>query len=233
MVMIVTKLEAKIEAISLRSAGFSYNQIAEKLGVSKGTIHAWLKGCINEEENSDIRLGLQCRASKIKGEKASRLARKKREEWQNNGKITARAKTSMHVAGCMLYWAEGGKHRNQLSFVNGDVNMVKTFVRFLRECYGEYIQSMTLRINFYSGNGLTQEEIENFWLQELQLDRTSLRKSIVDYFPSEKHGKKKGKLLYGVARIEVSNTELLHNIYGAIQEYGNFQYDLWNYGALG
>jgi hypothetical protein len=43
---------------------------------------------------------------------------------------------ALHVAGCMLYWAEGWKNRNQLSFANADPDMIRLFVRFLRslEC---------------------------------------------------------------------------------------------------
>jgi len=36
----------------------------------------------------------------------------------------------------MLYWAEGSKQRNRLTFANSDVEMVRFFSRFLRECLG-------------------------------------------------------------------------------------------------
>lgn len=36
----------------------------------------------------------------------------------------------LHLAGCMLYWAEGAKSRNTIEFANSDPNMVRLFCRF-------------------------------------------------------------------------------------------------------
>ena len=36
----------------------------------------------------------------------------------------------------MLYWGEGSKARNGVVFTNADVDMLRFFLRFLRESYG-------------------------------------------------------------------------------------------------
>jgi hypothetical protein len=35
----------------------------------------------------------------------------------------------------MLYWAEGGKTRNDIRFSNGDVELLKFFLNFLRKYF--------------------------------------------------------------------------------------------------
>ena len=79
------------------------------------------------------------------------------------------------MAGCMLYWAEGSKGRNQVHFANSDLNMVKFFCDFLRTSLGVRSEDMTLRLNVYTGNGLSLREIEEYWLNALDLPRTALR----------------------------------------------------------
>lgn len=41
----------------------------------------------------------------------------------------------LHVAGCMLYWGEGNKGKNDLAITNSDPDLLRLFLRFLRECY--------------------------------------------------------------------------------------------------
>ena len=56
--------------------------------------------------------------------------------YQARGRETARGGDLLHLAGCMLDWAEGSKGRNQLRFSNSDPEMIRFFVRFLQECLG-------------------------------------------------------------------------------------------------
>jgi hypothetical protein len=75
----------------------------------------------------------------------------------------------------MLYWAEGSKGRKQVHFANSDLNMVKFFCDFLSTSLGVRSEHMTLRLNVYTGNGLSLREIEGYWLSALDLPRTALR----------------------------------------------------------
>ncbi len=74
----------------------------------------------------------------------------------------------------MLYWAEGSKERNVVIFCNSDVNMVAFFSRFLRESFGVAPKKIALRLNVYTNNGLSIEEIEHHWLEATHLPRSSL-----------------------------------------------------------
>lgn len=132
------------------------------------------------------------------------------------------------MTGCMLYWAEGSKARNTVTFANSEVPMVKLFLRFLRECFATPNERITLRLNVYTGNGLRVRDIEEHWLQELELPRSSLRGHTLNHTPTSSSGKKKNRLPYGVAQMRVlKSTRLVQHILGAIQEYGGFDEPRW------
>jgi hypothetical protein len=66
----------------------------------------------------------------------------------------ARSGDALHQAGCMLYWAEGGKDRGLVSFANSDRAMVTLFWRFLRSNFTVDRHRLRVRPNVYLTNGL-------------------------------------------------------------------------------
>ena len=118
----------------------------------------------------------------------------------------------------MLYWAEGGKDRNVVRFTNSDAEMVRVFLRFLRQCYGVTDGRVTPAINCYVNNGLELGEIEDWWLETLELPRSSLRRSHIGT-PRRSRGASRSVLVHGTARVTVCSTALAQSIYGGIQEY--------------
>jgi len=126
----------------------------------------------------------------------------------------------------MLYWAEGSRSRNRLTFTNSDPEMVDLFVHFLRRCYGIDDVRVALTVNVHLGNGLTLVDIEQWWLRRLGLPRASLRRSVVNR-PSRAFQRKRRTLRYGTARIAVSSTFIVQNINGAIQAYAGLQRPEW------
>lgn len=139
--------------------------------------------------------------------------------------MIARVDEPLHQAGCMLYWAEGSKSRNSLAFVNSDADMMRFFLRFLRllDVTDEHVK---LSVNAHLGNGLTLEEIETWWLEQLELPRGCLRKSTVNR-PSSASKAVRRPLVHGTARLTVNSTHLIQSIYGAIQEYAGIERPEW------
>jgi len=134
---------------------------------------------------------------------------------------------SLHIMGCMLYWSEGYKNRNTFKMTNSDKNMLCLFMRFLRECYGISNNEISLYIQCYT-DCFSVDYIEKYWLKELNLPNSCLRKTQVDVLSKYSHKKRCGKLKYGTCSIVVHcSTEILHNVFGAIQEYGNFINKKW------
>ena len=127
----------------------------------------------------------------------------------------------------MLYWAEGAKGRNAVKFANSDPQMVWFFRRFLTEALGVGVGKIAMRLNVYTTNGLTIEEIERYWLQLLELPDSSVRKHTLNHLPTSSSGKAKNKLPFGVCTLSVHSSRVVQHIYGAIQEYGGFEEPAW------
>lgn len=140
--------------------------------------------------------------------------------------MIARVDDPEHRAGCMLYWAEGSKGRNRVIFTNSDVDMMRLFLRFLREFYDVPDGRVRLSVNCHLGNGLEVEEIEDWWLCSLGLTRASLWKSTVNRASRSSKGIR-SPLVYGTARITVNSTRIVQTIYGAIQEYAGIERPEW------
>lgn len=216
-----------------RSEGMPVKQIAARLGVSPSSVSLWTR---------DIRLTPEQRERNQRGpggpqnpehiaarvESWRETNRARRRCFQLAGRLRAHDGNALHLAGCMLYWAEGSKARNSLTFSNSDVEMVRIFCQFLRESFQVPNERLTLRLNVYTGNGLSVSEIEDYWLTALELPRPCLRCHTLNHKPTSSSGQKKNRLPYGVAQLRVlCSTHYLQHILGAIQEYGGFDEPRW------
>ena len=128
----------------------------------------------------------------------------------------------------MLYWAEGGKGRNSLILANSDLNMMVFFRRFLTASLGVPMEQIAVRLNVYLGNGYSLREIQDRWLEALELPRSALRKHSINHFPTSSSGRKKNRLPFGVCTIRVlRSTSYVQHIFGAIQEYTTLDEPSW------
>jgi len=105
--------------------------------------------------------------------------------------------------------------------------MLVLFRRFLTESLGVEVKDITVRLNVYTNNGLTIEEIERYWLEWLELPPSSVRTHALNHTPTSSSGRAKNKLPYGVCTIRVCSTRVVQHIFGAIQEYGGFDEPAW------
>lgn len=209
-----------------------FKRIAAALGISVGSAHLWTKDLELTPEQKAWNLrrpGGPLNADRIRRAAASWSARCRRERaaCQEDGREAARAGDPLHHAGCMLYWAEGAKARHVVQFSNSDPRMILLFRRFLTDALAVEVDEILFSINVYTGNGLTIEEIEAYWLNLLGLPRSSVRKHMLNHMPTSSSGRAKNKLPYGVCSLKVNSTWMLQHIYGAIQEYAGFDEPAW------
>ena len=127
----------------------------------------------------------------------------------------------------MLYWAEGGKDRNSAKLSNSDPHILTMWRRFLTETLAIERDELSLSINAYTNNGFTIDDIEAFWLEHLDLPRCVLRKHTVNHMPTSSSGRAKNRLVYGVCSLSIHCTWVVQHIYGAIQEYADFEEPRW------
>jgi hypothetical protein len=152
---------------------------------------------------------------------------KKRLEYQQEGRDKAKQKDPLHMAGCMLYWAEGSKSRNACTFSNSDKNMMVLFKKFLTECFNIKDSDIALTIHCYD-DVYTKEQIENYWLEALSLTRSNLRKTQLNNQPSSRRvDGSRNKLPYGTIHMKIYSSQIVQHIFGAIQEYGSFENTEW------
>jgi transposase-like protein len=225
------KSEKREEARRLRrEEGMAIKKIAQQIGVSPSSVLVWTRDIELTPEQLNVLQTNERRNRESFGSRAetwAHVARLRRLGWQEEGRKQARLGDPLHEAGCMLYWAEGGKSRNLLGFANSDANMMRFFGRFLRECLGIESTRFRLRLNVYLGNGLTLVEIEDHWLDVLDVPRSCLRGHTLNSYPTSSSGRKKS-LPYGVCHLRVTKgTPLVQHIYGAIQEYAGFEEPRW------
>jgi AcrR family transcriptional regulator len=220
------KRELRIKARQLRSEGRSVGEIAAMLGVAKSSVSYWVRDItLTDAQVERLLENKRNNKGRLRGAHRNREKfRQLRLTYQEAGRAAARQGRLLHMAGCMLYWAEGSKDRNTLYFVNSDAHMLQMFMRFLREelCVPE--ESITIRIHCHSEDPLRQKQVENYWLATLGLPEASLRKTLYKKGSEIVHN----VLANGVCAIRVnSSTKYVQHIYGAIQEYGGFDNPDW------
>jgi hypothetical protein len=221
------------EARRLREEGISIKRIAGMLGVSPSSVFHWTRDIelTPEQRLRNIRGPLGPQDPELVKKRAAawrERCQRKRRQYQRDGRERARQGDALHMAGCMLYWAEGTKRRNTVQLANSDLNMVKFFCHFLRTSFGVNSTDMTLRLNVYTSNGLSIRAIENHWLTALDLPRSALRGHTLNHTPTSSSGRKTNRLPYGVCSIAVlKSTHMVQHIYGAIQEYARFEEPRW------
>jgi transcriptional regulator with XRE-family HTH domain len=207
-----------------RERGLSIKEIADRVGVSKSSVSHWVRDVeLTPRQLDAIRMknrayGPQAlnRGILVERHRARRIAA------QEDGRLYARLGDPLHAAGCMLYWAEGDKSRNQARFTNSDPEVVRFFVRFLREFFLLRDEEFRITCNLFADHVERQYQVEQFWLDTLRLPRDCLCKSVVNVYSKHSQKKRKNKLPYGTCKVVVSRTYVVQSIYGAIQEYGGF-----------
>lgn len=209
-----------------REEGRSVKELAALLGVARSTISLWVRDIeLTQEQHAALRRRM---GGRIDGSRVNTVrALERHREAQKAGREAARGNDVLHAAGCMLYWAEGSRSRHAIEFVNSDPAMVVFFLGFLRTCFGVPDFKVRVTCNLFADHVSQQHTIEEFWLDLLRLPRTCLRKSAVNRYSKYSKKKRRNKLPYGTCRLNVYDTRLVHEIYGAIQEYGGFEREEW------
>lgn len=221
------KTDERRRARALRANGLSVREVAAAVGVAQSSASKWVRDVELTPE--------QRRTLDERGERGRDIARARkavharaiRRSYQEEGRRLARERGSSYAAGCMLYWAEGAKQRNTLKVTNSDPELLAFFADFLRYELGVPSARMRLYCNLFADHLEKQRDIEDFWLGQLGLDRSCLRKSTVNVYSKHSKRTRIGKLPYGTSALVVNSTRIVQTIYGSIQEYGGFDRPEW------
>jgi transposase-like protein len=225
------KTAEREEARRLRlEHGLPIKLIARIVGVAPSSVSVWVRDVqLTAEQLHALRRMNPAFNRQLRG--ATRNAergRARRSASQERGREMARKHEPLHVAGAMLYWAEGDKsHKNAARISNSDPEILRLFVHFLRVYFDVPDRQLRVTCHLFADHVERQTEIEQFWLDVVQLPRSCLCKSHVNVYSKYSQKKRTNKLPYGTSRITVHSTEIIQCIYGAIQEYGAFERPEW------
>lgn len=173
----MARYKEKSKAIELRKKGQSYSQIKEKLGISKSTLSGWLK----DYPLSNKRIHELRDNSPRRIEKYINAMRKKREDKfatvfdvvkKEIGNITER---ELFIAGFFLYWAEGGKTKdNSIILTNTDPLMLKVYLKWLKLLK---VPKEELKIKLHLYKDMNENKEINFWSKELGINKSKFNKT--------------------------------------------------------
>src|SRR4051812_37261358 len=127
----IVKTREREQARQLRrEQGASIKEIARRVGVSVSSVSTWVRDIeLTAEQHAALQLRNVAYDRQMSGTwKQAAARRAQRLAYQTEGREASRLGEALFVAGCMLYWAEGAKHRNTLRFTNSDPEMVRLFV---------------------------------------------------------------------------------------------------------
>jgi len=216
------KLKEKEEARRLRQdSGLSIGKIAKQLNVSQSSVSIWVRDIVLSDKQKE-----QLNQNKINGQlegvrKQSQYQKIKRQTYQKTGFDEATGE-SLHIMGCMLYWAEGSNGRNGVALANTDKVMIKLFLRFLRQYFNVNDEQIIITCYSHILSKFDLQEVEKYWINILDLPTTCLRKGYTRIGIAKR---KKMKYPYGVCTISIHSTEIAQRIFGSIKKYSEMTLD--------
>lgn len=192
------------KAIKLRSKGYSYSFIAQKIGCSKSILSYWLKN-IDYKPNKYVLQRIKnarIKAGKTKKERRRKEKAKIREAAKRTlGFLT---KKELKIAGAALYWGDGRKYDGVVGFVNSDPKMIRFFIRWLKAICNVPMGNIRLELHLYPDRSI--ESLTKFWVNATGIPIKQFLKPQIDRRKNKKL-KKKGKLPYGTAHLYVLSGE--------------------------
>jgi predicted transcriptional regulator len=208
-----SKNKEKKIAISLRKKGISINKIAKKLSVATSSVSGWVKDVVLSDEQKSK---LKSSNNVLSGtEKWVQQRKADREIYYNQGYNKSKEKDYRHAYCCALYSGEGTKYGNStIQITNCNVLILKTFISFLRDYFNVPNEKVAINVVCKLSNGISVDDIHNYWLKELNLDSVCIRKHRVRDNVSESN-----KYPYGICRISVNDVKIRQHIDGAILGY--------------
>jgi hypothetical protein len=184
---------------ALYQSGLSARQVGEKFGVTPWVVYEFMK-----------KQGLPRRArgqtNKMQFEKSPRSFEIKRHLNEEEVEVL--------IAGIMLYWAEGAKGGEGVDFANSDEEMIKLFLRFLREIGN--ITEERLRVYLYCHADQNVKKLKKHWSDATRIPLSQFTKPYINNDTEKKNGR---EMKHGMIHIRYSDKRLLREIHDLTEQY--------------
>lgn len=171
----MAKLELHNKAVELRLKGMSFSMIKNLLGISKGTLSAWLQDYpLSEKRIRELRDHNQIRIEKTRETKASKKKERLRLVYEQAhttlGTLTDR---EVLIAGIFLYWGEGGKTKPYTTTLSNTDPAVLIFFLHWLSLLGVSKDTVKVRLQLYAD--MEKDKELSYWSTVLELPKTSFR----------------------------------------------------------
>jgi len=216
----------KEKAKELRSQGLSYQEISDKVDVTKSTVYYWARDIklgsaakkrVEKKRKDALRRGLVAynnTHSELRSQEAAAIREKHKEKAANEIKSISRQ--NLKLIGAALYWAEGNtKNRHCFRFANSDPDMIKVTVKFLHEICNVPNGRIKARIHLYPRTN--RSKAISYWSRVAGLPKKNFYKSQVQISRASKSRRAKNTLPHGTLHLTVCDTELACRVKGWIR----------------
>jgi transposase len=171
------KDDVRARAVELRRSGWSVNDIAAELGVSRSTAYLWTRHLpldrdpeLTRKKRAQSRLRANAQWASYRERRDATRAAAHAQAAAAVGHLTDR---DLLILGAAIYWCEGAKAKpwrpqEKIQFTNSDPTLVELFVRFL-ESQGYHRASLTYRVSIHES--ADHEEAVDWWVERLAVPR--------------------------------------------------------------
>lgn len=210
------RLNDRILARELRTKGLSFSEIMSKIpNLSKGTLNGWLKDIkLSELQKARLLKKVKDGASKGRLKGAFTNHRKRIENTKHiitlaRKEVKEKLKNPLFAIGVMLYWAEGGKTGESVSFTNSDPTMIQFMMKWFREVCN--VPEEKFRVALHIMTLHDKRESEKFWSQITKVPLIRFNKTIIK--PTLLKGKRNPSYM-GTCLLRISDKNLFRRIQG-------------------
>lgn len=221
----MAKFKEKSISQKLRHKGWSINEIANKIKVSKSTISVWCRN-ISLTQNQILRLtkkqklgsheGRLKGLEKIRQKRINEVETLKKEGIKEIGKLSKR---DFFITGIAMYWSEGynAPVNYEVGFTNSDpkINflMIDWFKKFCRIDQNRF----SLRVGINEAHKKRAKDIEKYWSKLTGVPLSQFNKPSLKKVKSKKFYKNPNSY-FGTLRIKIrKGTKLRRKIDGWIE----------------
>ena len=177
---------------------YSVSQIANKLSKSSMAIYERMR-----KNNIPRRTGTE----------ANYVAYKNKPQFKIKENLTPEEE-KLRIAGIMLYWAEGGKGRHTIDFTNSDPEMIRIFLKFMRQICG--VSEERLRVFLYAYSNQNIDQLKEYWHK---ITAISLSQFTKPYIRNGNSNLRDRQMPHGLIHIRYNDKRLLELILGWTREY--------------
>lgn len=210
----------RANARELREQGLDYEEIADALGVSKGSVSLWVRDMPTPPHLSYRESRKRSAAGVRRYWAAERPVREAAREAtiataaMDIGDLTAR---ELLIGGAIAYWCEGAKGRprqrsDRVVFINSDPRLIRFFLRFL-DAVGIERDKLTYRVYIHESADIPAAE--RFWADVADVDPAQFKRSVAKRHNPKTIRKNIGEDYHGCLVIAVPRSaELYQKIEG-------------------